>query len=358
MAQIAYKSAGAGVATETSGAACSPASPATVDAGDILIIHAYFEGTTTAPDTPSGFTLLHGPVIVETTIGRHWIYGKVADGSEDGAANALGSQAVTTMRSGRCYSFSGRVSGAIAALVKGFASTTHATDPQMPTVTTTHAESLAVACVLQNDNNALAAATGETGGDWTEAVAEFVAALTPGLVLQLQTATITSPPGSISGGSVAATNDPSGVIGFEIAPAPAAQTLTCTAPVLTFTAPAAARVATRTLAATAPVLTFSAPAAVLAEGGGAQALVCGAPVLTFTAPAATRVAVARLVVGAPTMLFSAPSATAVPGGVTLVAGSPSLVLTAPMAALLSSVIAALRRGAQNRGRARARGVFR
>lgn len=217
MAQIAYSSQGAGAATETSGAACSPASPATVNAGDILIIHAYFEGTTTAPDTPTGFTLLHGPISVEA-VGRHWIFGKVADGTEDGVANALGSQAVTTMRSGRCYSFTGRVSGTINELVRGFASTTHATDPQMPTVVTTHSQGLAVACVVQNDNNALAAATGESGGDWVEAVAEFVAALTPGLVLQVQTATITSPPGTISGGAVAATNDPSGVIGFEIRP--------------------------------------------------------------------------------------------------------------------------------------------
>lgn len=217
---VAYKSQGAGAATETSGAACSPASPATVDANDILIVHAYFEGTATAPDTPSGFTLLDGPRVIESTIGRHWIYGKLAAGTEDGAANALGSQAVTTMRSGRCYSFSGWVSGTITDAVPAasFSATSHATDPQMPTVTTTIAGGLAVAAVVQNDNNALAAATGETGGDWVEAVAEFTAALTPGLVLQLQTCTPTANPGTVTGGAVAATNDPSGVIGFEIRP--------------------------------------------------------------------------------------------------------------------------------------------
>lgn len=215
---IAYKSAGAGASSETSGAAVSPASPATVDAGDILIIHAYFEGTATAPSTPSGFTLLHGPEIIETTIGRHWIYGKIADGSEDGAANALGTQAVTTMRSGRCYSFSGRTWGTITELVRGFAATSHATDPQMPTVTTTINGALAVACVAQNDNNTAGSATGESGGDWTEAVAEYTAALTPGLMLQLQTCTPTADPGTVSGGSVATTNDPCGVIGFEIRP--------------------------------------------------------------------------------------------------------------------------------------------
>lgn len=213
---IAYKSQGAGVATETSAAACSPASPAVVDAGDILLIHAYFEGTATAPDTPSGFTLLSGPHVIESTIARHWVYGRIADGSEDGQANALGAQAVTTMRSGRCYSFSGRVNGAIGELVAGFAATSHATDPQMPTVATTENGNLAVAFVAQNDNNALDAATGASGGTWAEATAEFVAALTPGLVLQLQTCTPTANPGTVSGGAVAATNDPSGVIGFQI----------------------------------------------------------------------------------------------------------------------------------------------
>lgn len=215
---IAYKSQGAGASSETSGAAVSPASPAIVDAGDILIVHAYFEGTATAPSTPSGFTLLDGPRVIETTIGRHWIYGKIADGTEDGAANALGTAAVTTMRGGRCYSFGGRVSGSITDLVVGFAATSHATDPQMPTVTTTIAGGLAVACVAQNDNNTAASATGESGGDWVEAVAEYSVALTPGLMLQIQTCTPTANPGTVSGGSVATTNDPCGVIGFEIRP--------------------------------------------------------------------------------------------------------------------------------------------
>jgi hypothetical protein len=223
---IAYKSAGTGVASETSGFNLQPACPTVVDAGDILIIHAYFEGTATTPSTPAGFTLLHGPEVIETTIGRHWIYGKIAAGTEDSASNSLGSAAVTTMRSARCYSFSGRVSGTITDLVVGFAATSHATDPQMPSVTTTVAGARAVACVVQNDNNALAAATGMSGGTWTEAVAEFVSPLTPGLVLQLQTCIPTADPGTVSGGSVAATNDPSGVIGFEIRPsAPSATTL-------------------------------------------------------------------------------------------------------------------------------------
>jgi hypothetical protein len=216
---VAYKSAGAGASSETSGAAVSPASPAVVDAGDILIIHAYFEGTTTAPDTPSGFTLLAGPYTI-STVARVWIYGKIADGTEDGAANALGTQAVTTMRAGRCYSFSGRVSGTITDLVKGFNWSQGALSTVgSPTVSTSIAGSLACFFFGTNDNNSMGASTGESGGDWTEAVAEYTVALTPGLTLQLQTALPTSDPGTLSGGSsTQGAADPWGSIGLEIRP--------------------------------------------------------------------------------------------------------------------------------------------
>lgn len=166
MPAIAFNSAGAGASSETSGAAVSPASPATVIPNQILVIHAYFEGTATAPSTPTGFTLLSGPHVIETTIGRHWLYGKIADGSEDGAANALGSAAVTTMRSGRCYSFDGYEAGTLEEIVRGFVPiSANSSTPGMPTVTTTVRGGLAVSCVAVNDNNAVAAATGESGGD-------------------------------------------------------------------------------------------------------------------------------------------------------------------------------------------------
>lgn len=216
---IAYKSAGAGVSTETSGGALSPACPATVDANDILIAHVYYEGTADAPSTPSGWTLLNPggtAYVVETTIGRHWVFGRIADGSEDGAAVAFGTAGGTNQRGARIYSFSGWVAGAITDIVGGFSHQSHATDPQAPTVTTIAAGDLAVAFTAQNDNNTIGNFTGETGGDWTEAVAEYTAALTPGLMLQLQTCTPTSNPGTVSGGTFNTANDPVGTIGFYI----------------------------------------------------------------------------------------------------------------------------------------------
>lgn len=217
---IAFADAGAGVSTETSGAALSPAWPAVVNAGDIGIIHTLWEGTTSAPSTPTGFALLGGPFVIQTTIARHWFFGKVADGTEDAATNALGAPAVTTQRGARLYRFTGRVNGNIEELcpADSIATTSHATDPQMPTVRTGEPGALAVSLVCQHDNNALGAATGATGGTWAEAVAEYVAALTPGLVLQLQTCTPTGDPGTVTGGAVVATDDPSGVIGFQILP--------------------------------------------------------------------------------------------------------------------------------------------
>jgi hypothetical protein len=213
---IGYKSQGAGASTETSAAALSPLCPATVDAGDILIGHVGWEGTTTTPSTPSGWTLLSGPHVIESTIARHWLFGRIADGSEDGAAVAFGAPAVTTQRGARIYSFSGRLDdGGIAELVQGFAPTSHATDPQMPTVTTPRAGAMAVACTYQNDNNTQASATGESGGDWVEQV-QFVAALTPGLAMAIQVCTPTADPGTVSGGTVSTANDPCGVLGFFI----------------------------------------------------------------------------------------------------------------------------------------------
>jgi hypothetical protein len=220
---IAYSSAGTGVSTESSGGALSPTCPATVTAGDILILQAAYEGTTTAPVDPNGWTPLFSAqsVGVASVVARHWVYGKIADGSEDGAAVALGTPAVTTQRAARIYSFSGRVSGSITDLVPvaSFTNTPGDTDPTGPTVVTTIAGSLACALVYQHDNNTLEtfASASDT---WTErgTAGGYIFALAPGGVLDLLTATPAADPGTVSGGAMTVTNDPWSVIGFEIRP--------------------------------------------------------------------------------------------------------------------------------------------
>lgn len=219
---IAYLSAGAGNGTETNAAALNLACPATVNANDILVAHVVHLSTTTAPSTPAGWTLLHGPVNlgVATIAGRAWVFGKLAAGTEDGTNVNFGTAGGTAGRYGRIYSFSGYVSGTLAEVVLGFSDIPDDADPQMPTVTTTITGGLAVALVAQDDNNSVAAATGATGGTWTEPVAEYVntAIGAQGCMAQLQVSTPTADPGTITGGAAATQNDQCSVIGFEIRP--------------------------------------------------------------------------------------------------------------------------------------------
>lgn len=112
------------------------------------------------------------------------------------------------------------------------------------------------------------------------------------------------------------------------------QSLTLTAPVVTFSAPTSTLVAEATLVATAPTINFSAPAVTLVEGAPEQTLVCTAPVLTLSAPTMTMLAEIALVLGAPVITFSAPTALAVPGGVTLSLGAPTITISAPSALLV------------------------
>lgn len=219
---IAYSSQGAGAGTETSGATLNLVCPATVNTNDILIAHTIWLDVTNAPSTPSGWTLLYGPQNLgdTTVVGRHWVFGKIADGTEDGATIGFGTAGGTNGRYGRIYSFTGWVSGTITQVVPSasFTFTVHETDPQMPTVTTTIAGARAVALVAQDDNNAIASATGESGGDWTEAVAEYTSTTigVQGCMCQIQTCVPTADPGTVSGGTAATTDDQCGVIGFEI----------------------------------------------------------------------------------------------------------------------------------------------
>lgn len=221
---IAYKSAGAGGGTETSGAQLALACPAVVAANDILIGHVTHEGLTTAPTDPAGWTLLYGPANLGTgtAIGRSWAYGKLADGTEDGATINFGTAGGTAGRYGRIYSFDGWVAGTIGDVVPAASFTDTATEGSipLPTVTTTLNGAMAVALLVQDDNNAFAAAGAVTGGTWAEPVAEFVSTSlgVQGCIVGIQTSIPTGNPGTITGGTANATADEGSTIGFEIRP--------------------------------------------------------------------------------------------------------------------------------------------
>lgn len=219
---IAYKASGTLAETETSGAALSPTCPATVDAGDILIAHVFHLNITTAPTEPADWDLLYGPANLGTgtAVGRAWLYGKIAVGDEDGDAISFGTAGGTSGRAARIRSFSGRVSGTLADCVPASQMSdipSEASIP-LPTVTTTKAGSLAVAFLVQDDNNAFAAASGESGGSWTEPIAEDVdtAIGAQGYVFGIQVCTPTADPGTVTGGTANAITDEGSSIGIEI----------------------------------------------------------------------------------------------------------------------------------------------
>jgi hypothetical protein len=157
-----------------------------------------------------------------------WVYGRKADGTEDGTTINFGSPANANARHGRIYSFSSVRDDVVTSMVGGFgfnAGATSTTVDDQP-VTTVEADSLAVNLISINDDNATVSFTGETGGDWVEPTAEYVtAATTPDACLQLQRASMASV-GTITGGSFTMASDAWMVVGFYIrgviaAPSPA-----------------------------------------------------------------------------------------------------------------------------------------
>lgn len=114
---------------------------------------------------------------------------------------------------GRVYEFSGVATATVIAGVLEEASSSPAvrnldggsgTSVPDTDVTTTGADRLCLNFIALNTNQAVASFTGESGGDWTEAVAEFASATGALCTLQLQTASKASA-GTISGGSMAVT---------------------------------------------------------------------------------------------------------------------------------------------------------
>jgi len=214
-----FVTAGTGVLTATSSAACTPGIPSGVIAGELLVAHVFYGGSTTTPDTPSGWSLLRGPDSLTTpsTNGRSWVFGKKAVGSD--AAPAFGTQAVTTPRRARVYRFTNARDDTVANMVGGFNFETGsvATYPDVG-VTTPEDNCLAINLVAQAENLPAAASfTGETSGDWVQAIAAFTGTTgTPDTLLQLQTAVMEAT-GTVNGGTFASgIAVPRGITGFYI----------------------------------------------------------------------------------------------------------------------------------------------
>ncbi len=184
---------GAGSGSGTTGNP-TPSYPTGLQANDLILLQVTVRDTVTTPTIPSGFTLLYGPD--STGIGRQWIYYRISDGTQTGTITVtIGN---STVKIARMYAFR-NVALSNFAEGGGFGFGTVSTISAQ-SVTTGGPKRLALSFVFENYNNAVDSFTGETGGDWTEAVAEFSTTAGSRGCVQLQTAAI-SPNGTISGGN-------------------------------------------------------------------------------------------------------------------------------------------------------------
>ena len=213
MAQVTYNSAGSGATGTTS---ISTAYPGNLSANDIILYVVLIGDTTNTPTTPTDFALLFGPDT--TAVQRGYVYWKRATGSESGSLS------VTTNATAQCrarmFSFRGvRSAGTI---YEGESATTSGSDDQFfdQGVTTTGTLELAINILFIGDDRDTDSMTGETGGDWTQAVAEYENTTgTPDGTIDLHIATMAAA-GTINGGSTVDTGTVTNyaVRGFALLP--------------------------------------------------------------------------------------------------------------------------------------------
>jgi hypothetical protein len=166
-------------------------------AGTRAYLHVFVRtGSGQAPNTPSGWSLVAGPHAGTSGTCQQWVYREDTDrtGSESGTLSVTFA-AGASAKSARMYAFAND-SGAAVEDVDVALSTD--SPVAMPAVTAGGSYRRAVAFVGIDDDNAIAAATGATGGTWHEAFDEYLGGTTT--CLQLQTAGLNNG-GTITGGS-------------------------------------------------------------------------------------------------------------------------------------------------------------
>jgi hypothetical protein len=222
--QVTFVAAGAGAATATTPTTANilVPYPTGLQANDLLLLQTTVRDLVSSPTTPSGWTLLYGPDAGSTLV-RQWIFYKFATGSETGTQAV--SCAVAVCRMGRMYAFRNVATSSFTE-GGGFGQGTVATISAQ-SVTTTGVKRLDVSFVFVSDDNAVGSFTGETGGDWTETMAEFTTTSGADGCIQLQSATMASA-GTISGGTYAmAAADQWGVRAFALIPTSVPSGYTC-----------------------------------------------------------------------------------------------------------------------------------
>lgn len=198
MAIPVYK--GAGTASGATGACglitVTPSYP-TVAAGDFLLLFVAFRSGTLVSlnSVPNGWSLFDsehdgGP-------DAYYLIYKFADGSETGSVSLDATYSGATPRGlARIYSFTG-VNTTTPVGDLGAETSGTGTSHSAPSITTTDTNVLACAVAYKRAPTTLSTITGESGGDWTEPVAETGAS---NITLAISTSSKASI-GSITGGS-------------------------------------------------------------------------------------------------------------------------------------------------------------
>jgi len=164
--------------------------PATVVAGNFLLMHVVAQDAAAAITTPAGWTLIDTYSSIASTLSN--VFWKRADGTETGNVDITTTAGIRC--GGRIYRFT-RGSGVEAAASTG--ETGSDSDITIQNVTTLGSRRLACQCLWIQNNTTMANITGESGADYTEATAEFG---NTGFTIGLQTAQVATA-AAITGGT-------------------------------------------------------------------------------------------------------------------------------------------------------------
>ena len=214
----------AGAAGDASGVAITPGYPATILADDLLLMHVWNRDPSAGTLTdPTDWVTVFGPDV--STNSTMWILAKKATGSESGTVTVDIPSTGSNTFVARIYQFRDWLKDATWANnwegggLLNSVDTGDATNITHTAVTTTDVDRLAVAFVAVVDDNALDAFTGETGGDWTEPVAEYTTITGTDGAIGLQVATLATAATLTGGSDAMAAADPWQVRTFAIKPA-------------------------------------------------------------------------------------------------------------------------------------------
>lgn len=170
-----------------------------VSAGQLLLckVHARAGTSVDTIDTPSGFTLETGAKVGIGGGLAAAVFWKIATGSETGTLSVTGTYTGAAPRlSAILELYTGNATTGVPLESVG-SNTGTSTTPSPSSVTTSINGGLAVAAISANSATTIGNITGETGGDYTEAYAEFSSGT---IVLDTQTAAMATA-GTISGGT-------------------------------------------------------------------------------------------------------------------------------------------------------------